>query len=142
MKKRILALSMAAVTALTSTSIVAFADNENSEALAAAITLAKSRIDIPEELTEFTYSVSNQNLKTVFYLTWSTPRSTALYKSADVTVCGDLILSYRAPTDWSKDNSNHFAKLTIGVGFLCLVLNLLTVFIRTGQEHDIIALHW
>lgn len=48
MKKRILALSMAAVTALTSTSIVAFADNENSEALAAAITLAKSRIDIPE----------------------------------------------------------------------------------------------
>ena len=25
-------------------------------------------------------------------------------------------------------------------GFLCLVLNLLTVFIRTGQEHDIIAL--
>lgn len=112
MKKRILALSMAAVTALTSTSIVAFADNENSEALAAAITLAKSRIDIPEELTEFTYSVSNQNLKTVFYLTWSTPRSTALYKSADVTVCGDLILSYRAPTDWSKDNSNHFAKLT------------------------------
>ena len=66
MKKRILALSMAAVTALTSTSIVTFADNENSEALAAAITLAKSRIDIPEELTEFTYSVSNQNLKTVF----------------------------------------------------------------------------
>lgn len=112
MKRRYLALTMAAATALTSTSLVAFADNANSEALAAAITLAKSRIDIPEELTEFTYSVSNQNLKTVFYLTWSTPKTTTWYKSANITVCGDLILDYSAPTDWNGDNSSKFAKLT------------------------------
>lgn len=39
--KKAIALSMAAVTALTSVSVVAFADNENSEALAAAITTVK-----------------------------------------------------------------------------------------------------
>ena len=51
MKRRILAMSMAAVTALTSTSICALADGQNSEALASAITIAKTRLDIPEELT-------------------------------------------------------------------------------------------
>ena len=50
MKRRILAMSMAAVTALTSTSICAFADGQNSEALASAITIAKTRLDIPEHL--------------------------------------------------------------------------------------------
>lgn len=67
--KKAIALSMAAVTALTSVSVVAFADNENSEALAAAITTVKQRVDIPEELSEFSYRVSKGNLKETFNLT-------------------------------------------------------------------------
>ena len=61
MKRRILAMSMAAVTALTSTSICALADGQNSEALASAITIAKTRLDIPEELTEFSYNTSENS---------------------------------------------------------------------------------
>ena len=73
MKRRILAMSMAAVTALTSTSICAFADGQNSEALASAITIAKTRLEIPEELTEFSYNTSENYKTTTYNLTWSTP---------------------------------------------------------------------
>lgn len=93
---------MAAVTALTSTSIVAFADNANSEALAAAITTVKQRIDIPEELSEFRYTVSNRNLKQSFTLTWSTPGTSSSYKSVTVEVCGGLILSYYSTDSWQR----------------------------------------
>ena len=112
MKRRILALSMAAVTAMTSTSLTAFADNENSEALAAAITVVKSRIDIPEELSEFSYSVSKRNQKTVYELMWSTPDNSGSYLCAQADVCGDLILSYNAPTDWNYPKNYSLAKLS------------------------------
>ncbi len=103
---------MAAVTALTTTSITAFADNENSEAIAAAITTAKSRISIPDELSEFSYRVSTQNLKTVYRLSWNTPGSAANYKSATVTVCGDMILDYYSSDSWKYGDEKTLAKLT------------------------------
>ena len=112
MKRRILALSMAAVTAMTSTSLTAFADNENSEALAAAITVVKSRIDIPEELSEFSYSVSKRNQKTVYELVWSDPGTSGYYPCAQASVCGDLILSYTAPDEWDYTKNHSLAKLS------------------------------
>lgn len=109
--KKAIALSMAAVTALTSTSIVAFADNANSEALAAAITTVKQRVDIPEELSEFEYNVSNNNLKQTFSLTWHTPGTTANYKSVTAEVCGGLILSYYTTDSWNSADTK-LAKLS------------------------------
>lgn len=111
-KHQFLAMAMAGVTAFTSVGIVAYADNENSEALAAAITTVKNRIDIPEDLTEFSYSVSKQNLKTVYYLTWSTPSNVSMYNELSVQVCDSMILNYQAPEDRSTDYTDHLAELT------------------------------
>lgn len=102
---------MAAVTALTSTSIVALADNANSEALASAITTVKQRVDIPEELSEFEYNVSNGNLKQIFSLTWHTPGKSAEYKSITVDICGGLILSYYSTDSWQRADTK-LAKLS------------------------------
>ena len=109
--KKAIALSMAAVTALTSTSIVALADNANSEALASAITTVKQRVDIPEELSEFEYNVSNGNLKQIFSLTWHTPGKSAEYKSITVDICGGLILSYYSTDSWQRADTK-LAKLS------------------------------
>jgi len=106
-------MSMAAVTALTSTSICAFADGQNSEALASAITIAKTRLDIPEELTEFSYNTSENYKTTTYNLTWSTPADADEYREVSVTVCGSLILSYFDSSMYSSKNADsHFAKLT------------------------------
>ena len=109
--KKAIALSMAAVTALTSVSVVAFADNENSEALAAAITTVKQRVDIPEELSEFSYRVSKGNLKETFNLTWSTPGTNSKYEYIEVQVCGGLILNYYSSDCWQHAD-RKLAKLS------------------------------
>ncbi|CCY17462.1 propeptide PepSY amd peptidase M4 [Eubacterium sp. CAG:786] len=109
--KKAIALSMAAVTALTSVSVVAFADNENSEALAAAITTVKQRVDIPEELSEFSYRVSKGNLKETFNLTWSTPGTNSKYEYIEVQVCGGLILNYYSSDCWQRAD-RKLAKLS------------------------------
>lgn len=115
MKRRILAASIAAVTALTSTGVCAFADGQDSEALASVITIAKTRLDIPEELTEFSYNTYDRFKTTTYDLTWSTPTGTDDYKSVSVTVCGSLILSYFDSSSYTyinKDSDKHFAKLS------------------------------
>lgn len=111
MKRRVLALSMAAVTALTSTSVCSYAEGQDSEALAAAITVAKTRLDIPEELTEFSYNTVNRYLKDTYSLTWSTPRDAEEYKSVSVSVSGSLITGYYTDEKWSW-GSQSLAKLT------------------------------
>lgn len=114
MKKRnILALSMAAVTALTSTSIVAFAEGVDSKALAAAITVAKTRLDIPEEMTEFSYKVSNEYLQDSYYLTWCTPDDYSGEGGfCSVNVRGNLITSVYTSDDIWKGTNTSLAKLT------------------------------
>lgn len=114
MKRRLAAMTMAAVTALTSTSICAFAGEQNSEALAAAIVVAKTRLDIPKELTEFSYNVSS-GIRDSFQLTWSTPDDAAEYKYVSVTVCSKVITSYRTENNgWGgyNDADSRFAKLS------------------------------
>lgn len=114
MKKRnIIALSMAAVTALTSVSIAAFAEGADSKALAAAITVAKTRLDIPEELTEFRYSVSNDYLQDSYDLTWCTPDDYAGgYQYYNALVRGNLITRvYSSNSGWNG-NGDSLAKLT------------------------------
>ncbi len=112
MKKRTLAAAMAAVTALTSTSICAFAEGQDSKALASAITVAKTRLDIPEELSEFSYNVINRNLNNTYQLTWSTPGNAEEYKSVTVYVSGSIITSYYS-SDYGYSNSDgKLAKLS------------------------------
>ena len=112
MKNRVLALSMAAVTALTSTSICAFAEGQDSEALAAAITIAKTRLDIPEELTEFSYNTTNKYLKDTYTLKWSTPKGAGEYKSVSVNVCGSLITNYYNSNEGWQWDGQKLAKLS------------------------------
>lgn len=113
-KRRLLAMSMAAITALTSTSICAFAEGKDSEALAAAIVVAKTRLDIPEELTEFSYNVSS-GIRDSYRLTWSTPNTAEEYKYVSVTVVSKVITSYRTENyGWGSfnDEDSRFGKLT------------------------------
>lgn len=112
MKRKALAAAMAAVTALTSTSICAFAEGQDSKALASAITVAKTRLDIPEELSEFSYNVINRNLNNTYQLTWSTPGNAEEYKSVTVYVSGSIITSYYS-SDYGYSNSDgKLAKLS------------------------------
>lgn len=112
MKRRVLAMSMAAVTALTSTSICAFAEGQDSKALASAISVAKTRLDIPEELTEFSYKAVNSNLNDAYYLTWSTPRDAQEFKEVTVQVCRSLITSYYTSDYGYSNTGKTLAKLS------------------------------
>ncbi len=107
------AMAMAAVTALTSTSICAFAEGQDSKALAAAITTVKSRLDIPEELSEFTYNTFNRYLDDTYILTWYTPETAKEYKSISATVRGSLITSYSGGDEgWEWGEGESLAKLS------------------------------
>ncbi len=107
------AMAMAAVTALTSTSICAFAEGQDSKALAAAITTVKSRLDIPEELSEFTYNTFNRYLDDTYILTWYTPETAKEYKSISATVRGSLITSYSGGDEgWERGEGESLAKLS------------------------------
>lgn len=112
MKRRFLAMTMAAVTALTSTGIYAFAEGQDSEALAAAITIAKTRLDIPEELTEFSYNTMNSNLRDTYSLMWSTPRDAEEYNYVNVMVCGSIITQYYSSVDGWDKSERSLAKLS------------------------------
>lgn len=75
----------------------------------AALTLAKSRIKIPDEYSKFSYSSSKSRGQTCFYFTWTKPAGDR--KSYSVTVKGDMITNYSAPSeDYSSTPS--FGKFT------------------------------
>lgn len=113
MKRRALAFSMAAVMAMTSTSICAFAEGHDSKALAAAITVAKTRLDIPEELSEFSYDVTNSYTQESYSLRWFTPQDADEYRTISVRVCGSLILSYYdSENGWKNESGTKLAKLS------------------------------
>ena len=99
--------------AMTSTSICAFAEGQDSKALAAAITVAKTRLDIPEELTEFTYNVANSYTQESYSLRWTTPQDANEYRTISVKVCGSLILSYHdSENGWKSEEGQKLAKLS------------------------------
>ncbi len=110
--KRGLALGLAGVMAVTS-SICAYADEIGNEAVKKALAVVKQRIEIPEEYTEFTYSVSNQNLSDSYSFYWTVPDDVKEYKAIEVGIKGGVI------TDYSEYNNgtyattpDHFAKLS------------------------------
>lgn len=110
--KKALSISVAAITALTSWGVSAFAEGADSVALASAITTAKSRVEIPEELSEFSYSVSDERNK-AYLLTWSTPDNQEDYKYLNVVTRGNVVLGvYSSNTGWNGKRSEKLARLS------------------------------
>lgn len=60
----------------------------------AALTTVKKRIDIPEELSEFTYAESKVYSKTGYNFNWTTPNGAEEYKSINVSIIGGVITGY------------------------------------------------
>lgn len=79
----------------------------------AALTTVKKRIEIPEELSEFTYAESKAYSKTGYNFNWTTPDGS---KSLNVTVIGDIITEYSQNESgkgyFSYNNEPKLAKLS------------------------------
>lgn len=60
----------------------------------AALTEVKKRIEVPEELSEFTYAESKVYSKTGYNFNWNTPNGAKEYKSINVTIIGGVITEY------------------------------------------------
>lgn len=90
--------------------------DESEVEMKAALTVAKQRVTIPEELTEFTYSTGKSYGTKVFEFKWSTPDSVSWDKNRtiQVSVVGDIITSYSDSDSYSKGYSSEptLAKLT------------------------------
>ena len=79
------------------------ADNSNNKAseeeqMKNALALVKSRIDIPEEYSNFSYSTGEDRGMKTYFFSWTEPSGNKSY-SADVE--GGIITSYYAPYDYS-----------------------------------------
>lgn len=60
----------------------------------AALTTVKKRIDIPDELSEFTYAESKVYSKTGYNFNWTTPNGAEEHKSINVSIIGGVITEY------------------------------------------------
>lgn len=112
--KKIVSLSLAAVMAVSS-SICAYADVSEDSALKSALVSVKSRVDIPEELEEFNYRVSNRYGRDQFTFEWSTPAGAKEYKYVTATYCSPILTSYNAGGRSyvsSMDTGRSLAKLS------------------------------
>ncbi|MBQ4362888.1 MAG: S-layer homology domain-containing protein [Oscillospiraceae bacterium] len=81
--------------------------NDNQTILTDAVTLVRTRIDIPEEYEDFTGSVSKTRGVDVSNLVWKSKTSD---NSVRVTVTGKLITSYYKYKEW--DDTPSFAPFT------------------------------
>lgn len=71
-----------------------------------ALALVKSRITIPEEYSSFSYSTNQSDGMRSYSFTWTEPTGSRSYYAA---VTGDIITSYRSPTEnsWKSGISDH-----------------------------------
>lgn len=82
-----------------------------------ALALVKSRITIPEEYSSFSYSTNQSDGMRSYSFTWTEPTGSRSYS---VRVKGDIITSYRSPTEnsWkpgiSDHNSSYFTNKALG----------------------------
>lgn len=87
--KKILSLVMAGVMAASTCIVASAADTDT--ALAQSLAMVKQRLDIPEELSEFTYGVSKQGFVDVYNYTWTTGKNAEKYDMLYVTTYGNVI---------------------------------------------------
>lgn len=70
------------------------AGKKEDASMKAALTTVKKRIDIPEELSEFTYAESKVYSQTGYNFNWTTPNGAEEYKSINVSIIGGVITGY------------------------------------------------
>lgn len=87
-----LALTTAADPAQTASGNAA--GKKEDASMKAALTAVKKRIDIPEELSEFTYAESKVHSKTGYNFNWTTPNGAEEHKSINVSIIGGVITGY------------------------------------------------
>lgn len=109
------AVPMAAVTPVYAVSGASAADKSDSE-MKAALTVAKQRVAIPDELTEFTYDTRKSYGIKVYNFVWSDKKDVHAWDAnvIRVSVMGDVVTSYdlqkKDMKQWSNDPT--LAKLT------------------------------
>ena len=86
--KKAISLALAAVMSV-SAGVVAYAD-ENDGAVKSKLAAVKGRIEIPEEFSEFTYSVNTRAAADIYSFNW---KNKAGY-GVTVNICGSVITSY------------------------------------------------
>lgn len=90
MKKAISLVLAAVLTA--SVGVVAYAD-ETDSAVKSKLAAVKSRIEIPEEFSEFTYSVNTRSTADIYTFSWETERGDG-YGKINASICGSVLTSY------------------------------------------------
>lgn len=93
--KKALSLTMAAAMSV-SAGIVAYADTNDSANTVVRSKLAavKNRVDIPEEFSEFTYSVNTRASADIYSFNWETKNNSDSRGSISCSMCGSVITSY------------------------------------------------
>lgn len=89
------------------------ASTQKEAAMKTALTAVKKRITIPDELSEFSYSTSQQRSMTKYSFNWRTPSDAKEYKYIEVNIVGNVIFSYNS--NINRDEKNDvisFAKLS------------------------------
>lgn len=74
-------------------------DTSEEEQMKNALALVKSRIEIPEEYSNFSYSTGKSQGMRTYRFTWSEPTEN---KSYSVQVDGGIITNYNAPYDYNR----------------------------------------
>ena len=99
---------LAAAMLASSVGIVSYAEEDKE--MKQALTIVKERIDIPEELSELTYSTSTEYGKKYYRFNWDSPD---MRRHLQVRVCGKIITEY-SHYDYgdSSEETYTFAKLT------------------------------
>lgn len=92
------------------------AGKKEDASMRSALATVKKRIDIPEELTEFTYAESKVYGQTGYNFNWTTPNGAKEYKSINVSIIGGVITEYSrqgfGDDDGFQSRDPKFAKLT------------------------------
>lgn len=97
--------------ALSATSVGIYASAEEDAAMKQALTYVKQRIDIPKELTEFSYRTSTEQNKTRYTFTWSDKEGKGEY--IQVSIVGKVIKSVNKWRNYDEDEwKTSFAKLS------------------------------
>ncbi len=111
--KKALSITLAALTAAT-TCVCAYADNELTEENKTVLSMVKSRVSVPEELTEFTFSKFVNGPVNCYNYTWTTPYDADEYSSMSVTAYANIITSYAVDNKdvWVYDSNGSLAEMS------------------------------
>ena len=93
--------------------LVNTAASDTEAELRSALIAVKQRISVPEEISQFSYSVDSNALAKTYYFYWDTPAGSENYKCVNAVYSGGVITSY-GYYDYSTSSSSgaHLAKLS------------------------------